>query len=132
MQNKQEVLMKKFFAMAALFLAASLLFVVPAALADAKKGEDLFNDKKTTKCQVCHAIGKKVVGPDLAGTGKRHTKEWLVKWITDANGTWTANDAETADLKTRVNKAKSAKPAHAPPPLSAEQAGDIADFLMTK
>ncbi len=116
-------------------LAATLvagLVAAPLALADASKGEALFNDKGTTKCLVCHAFGKKVVGPDLNGVGKRHTKPWIVKWLTDTQGTWTANDPETADLKKRQNKETKPKPAHMTPKLTEEQADNLADFLMTK
>jgi hypothetical protein len=123
--------MARTFAFASIFFLASFLLST-SAFADAKKGEELFKNKGVTKCMICHAIGKKVVGPDLAGVSKRHTKAWIVKWITDVQGTWTSNDPETAQLKAAVHKEKAPKPAHAPPPLSADQAGDIADFLMTQ
>ncbi len=108
------------------------LVTAPMAFADTAKGEALFNDKGAAKCPVCHAFGKKVVGPDLNGVGKLHTKPWIVKWLTDTQGTWTANDPETADLKKRQNKETKPKPAHMTPKLTEAQAGDIADFLMTK
>ena len=113
------------------FIFATLL-TAPLARADAKKGEDLFNNKSATKCLVCHAIGKKVVGPDLAGTSKKHTKAWLVKWISKAQDAWKSDDPETVALKKSVHKETAPKPAHAPPPLTDEQASDLADFLMTK
>ncbi len=112
-------------------VAASLAFA-SAAHADAAKGEALFNDKAAAKCTVCHSFGKKVVGPDLTGTGGRHSKAWIVKWLTDTQGTWQGDDPETADLKKRQGKEGKPKPAHMTPKLSAEQAGDLADFLMTK
>jgi len=115
----------------AAFLAANIT-AVPAAFADAKKGETLFKDKGATKCVVCHAIGKKVVGPDLAGVGKRHTHAWLVKWITNTQATWDANDAETADLKKRTKKEGKPKSAHSTPPISEADAKDIADYLMAQ
>lgn len=115
----------------ALFVAA-LCASAPFAFADAGKGEALFGDKNAAKCTVCHQIGKKSMGPDLAGVGKRHTKKWIVGWLTDTQGTWSGSDPETADLKKRVNKEKKPKPAHSTPKLSEEQAGDLADFLLTK
>jgi mono/diheme cytochrome c family protein len=121
----------KLIAVVLMFLVANLSSV-PFAAADAKKGEELFNDKKTSKCLMCHAIGKKVVGPDLAGVSKRHTKPWIVGWLTKVQATWDSKDAETMELRTRVKKEKAPKPAHMPPPLTEEQAGDIADFLMTQ
>ncbi|MBI5178957.1 MAG: cytochrome c [Nitrospinae bacterium] len=121
--------MKK--ALFAAFIAANVA-AAPLAFADAKKGEELFKDKGATKCVVCHAIGKKVVGPDLAGVGKRHTHAWLVKWISDTQGTWTSADPETAELKARVKKQDKPKSAHSTPPISGAQANDIADFLMAQ
>jgi mono/diheme cytochrome c family protein len=123
--------MGRIIALGSVFFLASMM-MVSSAFADAKKGEELFKNKGVSKCQICHAIGKKLVGPDLAGVSKRHTKVWIVKWITDVQGTWTSSDPETLALKKSVKKENAPKPAHAPPPLSAEQAGDIADFLMTQ
>jgi mono/diheme cytochrome c family protein len=37
-------------------------------------GEKLFQSKG---CVVCHAFGKKVTGPDLAGVSQRRTQLWL-------------------------------------------------------
>jgi cytochrome c551/c552 len=84
------------------------------------------------KCTVCHSIGKKIVGPDLAEVSKRHTHKWIVSWLTNTQATWTANDTETAELKKRVKKENKPKPGHATPPISEAQANDLADFLMTK
>ena len=46
----------------------------PVDLALATQGEKLF---QTKGCMVCHAFGKKVTGPDLAGVTHRRTKTWL-------------------------------------------------------
>ncbi len=108
------------------------LAIVPSVFADAKNGEKLFNDKGAMKCTICHAFGKKVVGPDLADVSKRHTPKWIVSWLTNTQATWTGGDPETADLQKRVNKVGKPKTAHATPPVSEAQATDIADFLMTK
>ena len=123
--------MGKITAFLSAFIIATLL-AAPLARADVKKGEDLFNNKRVTKCIICHAIGKKVVGPDLAGTSERHTKAWLVKWITKAQETWKSDDPETVQLKKSLHKESAPKTGHAPPPLSDEQASDLADFLMTQ
>ena len=40
----------------------------------AEKGEELFKSKG---CSACHAFGKKVTGPDLAGASQRRTSRWL-------------------------------------------------------
>ena len=44
----------------------------------AKAGEPLFKDKG---CSACHAFGKKVTGPDLAGVTQRRTAVWIENQI---------------------------------------------------
>jgi len=46
--------------------------------AGAKRGEQLFKDKG---CSACHAIGKKVTCPDLAGVTRQRTAEWIENQI---------------------------------------------------
>lgn len=44
----------------------------------AKQGEQLFKDKG---CSACHAFGKRVTGPDLAGVSQRRTARWIEQQI---------------------------------------------------
>jgi mono/diheme cytochrome c family protein len=37
-------------------------------------------------CVGCHAIGKKLAGPDLAGVEERRSKDWIYKWMKDTKG----------------------------------------------
>lgn len=46
----------------------------PVDEARAEVGEKLF---QTKICSTCHAFGKKVTGPDLAGVSQRRTQLWL-------------------------------------------------------
>ena len=46
--------------------------------AASKRGEHLFKDKG---CSACHAFGKKVTCPDLAGVTHRRTAEWMENQI---------------------------------------------------
>jgi len=46
--------------------------------ARAKVGEQLFKDKG---CSACHAFGKRVTGPDLAGVSMRRTQAWMESQI---------------------------------------------------
>ncbi len=46
--------------------------------AKAAEGEKLF---QTKGCTVCHAIGKRMTGPDLAGVTKRRTERWMESQI---------------------------------------------------
>ena len=53
-------------------------FEGPEDDAAAKRGEQLFKDKG---CSACHAFGKKVTCPDLAGVTHRRTAEWIENQI---------------------------------------------------
>jgi hypothetical protein len=46
--------------------------------AKAKAGESLF---QTKGCSACHAFGKRVTGPDLAGVSMRRTALWIENQI---------------------------------------------------
>lgn len=46
--------------------------------AKARLGEALFKDKG---CSACHAFGKRVTGPDLAGVSMRRTQAWMESQI---------------------------------------------------
>jgi cytochrome c551/c552 len=54
-----------------------------AAAADeelAEKGQSLFSTKG---CTACHAQGRRLTGPDLAGVSMRRTQAWLERQILD-------------------------------------------------
>jgi mono/diheme cytochrome c family protein len=53
-------------------------FEAAADDAGAKRGEQLFKDKG---CSACHAFGRKVTGPDLAGVTHRRTAAWIENQI---------------------------------------------------
>ncbi len=50
----------------------------PVNEALAEQGEKLFSTKG---CTACHAFGKRVTGPDLAGVSMRRTAEWMENQI---------------------------------------------------
>lgn len=50
----------------------------PVDKALAEQGEKLF---QTKGCSACHAFGKKVTGPDLAGVSQRRTAVWIENQI---------------------------------------------------
>jgi cytochrome c551/c552 len=56
-------------------------FTVDPALASA--GKSLWVKRG---CQGCHAIGRKMGAPDLAGVQDRRSMEWLKKWLQDTKG----------------------------------------------
>ena len=105
-------------------------FSSSAFAGDAAKGQSLFGG--AGKCKTCHKIDdKKLVGPGLAGTKDKHKAEWLKKWVADPQGTWTANDPETAELKKRVNKESKPKTAMAPGKLTDAEIDDVIAYLLT-
>lgn len=44
----------------------------------AKKGKSVFAARG---CATCHAFGKKLAGPDLAGVMQRRDHDWLRRWL---------------------------------------------------
>lgn len=44
----------------------------------AERGEALFKSKT---CSTCHAFGKRITGPDLAGVTQRRSQAWMEKQI---------------------------------------------------
>lgn len=52
----------------------------PANEEQAELGEKLFSNKG---CTACHAFGKKMSGPDLAGVTMRRSAEWMEHQILD-------------------------------------------------
>lgn len=50
----------------------------PADAEEAKLGATLFAEKG---CSACHAFGRRLTGPDLAGATRRRSKDWLVRMI---------------------------------------------------
>ncbi len=81
------------------------------------RGEQLFAE---SGCPACHSIGGgPVVGPDLAGVGRRYDAETLAQWIRDPQTLY-------ARLGTPVNKGFPEMPALG---LSATEAKLIAEYL---
>jgi cytochrome c2 len=55
----------------------------------AEEGRKIF---QTRGCNQCHTIGAgKLIGPDLAGVGGRHSVEWLRGWLADPASVIRAN-----------------------------------------
>ena len=79
--------LKKIFGLSLVVMFAISFAFAGSAFAGADKGKSLFDSKK---CKTCHkaqgdAAVFKPVGPGLKGVGKRHSKEWLAKWLSPAN-----------------------------------------------
>ena len=57
------------------------------------------------QCIACHSIGNgKVVGSDLIGVTKRHSKEWLTKAIRNYNDLIVSSDVEAIKIYNQHGK----------------------------
>lgn len=74
-----------------------LLFAVTtiSQAQDAANGAALF---KANACNSCHAFGRKLTGPDLAGLSDRQSLDWIVKWIHNPQGMVDSGDQYAIDL----------------------------------
>ena len=74
---------------ALLGMAAVAVLAMPSSLAgqgmqaDAARAANGLKLWKKHGCVGCHAIGKRLAGPDLAGVSERRSSEWLHRWMKD-------------------------------------------------
>ncbi len=102
------------------------------AWADAKKGEEIFNDMQKGDCKSCHRVdSRKLVGPGLANVTKRHSDVWLKKFLKDPQGTWSSDHPETLELKKRVRKTRVPITVCKKNPMTSDQLQDLVDYLST-
>jgi cytochrome c551/c552 len=82
---------------AALFTVAPDAGAQDAAAAElAKRGRSLWQNRG---CSGCHAIGKPMAGPDLAGVTARRTREWLDRFLKDTDNMLKSDPVAQALLK---------------------------------
>ena len=60
---------------------AAYVPATPAEAAAIAAGDGLFKNN----CAQCHAVNDKVVGPALAGIGKRRSIGWLIPWVKNSS-----------------------------------------------
>lgn len=79
-----------------------------APTADVKPdGKAIFNGLAKGGCVTCHTVtDRTMMGPGLAGVGKRYSSAWLKKWIADPQKVWDENDAETLAMKASIGADK--------------------------
>jgi cytochrome c2 len=96
-------------------------------------GRSLFFSRTKGGCSVCHKVTPRdLVGPGLAGVSRRHSREWLVKWVTDPAQTWRENGLETRGMKKRLRKEIQAETKmKLLNPLTGEEIEAIVDYLTT-
>ena len=76
-------------------------------------------------CARCHSIGRgKLIGPDLAGVTKRHSEEWLIKFI-QASDSLIASGDTTANRLFEENE-KLPMPRH---DYSGDEAKTLIDYI---
>lgn len=63
-------------------------------------GKTLFEGK----CQSCHALNNKLVGPALKDIHKRRSYDWLVKWIRNNEALRKSGDKDAIDVFEKNNK----------------------------
>ncbi|MVZ64862.1 c-type cytochrome [Sphingobacterium sp. DK4209] len=75
-----------------------LLFAVTTTsqAQDAANGAALF---KSNACNSCHAVGKKITGPDLKGLSERREEAWIIKWVHNPQGMVDSGDKQAVELK---------------------------------
>jgi protein SCO1/2 len=61
----------------------------------AKRGQSVWQNGG---CGGCHAIGKKMAGPDLAGVYERRSREWLARWLKNTDEMLATDSAAQAML----------------------------------
>ncbi len=76
-----------------LVLSVLALFLFSTTL-QAQDGKALFQNN----CSSCHALFSKNIGPALSGVSKRHSEEWLIKWIHNSQSMVKAGDADAVKL----------------------------------
>ena len=60
-------------------------------------------------CSSCHAIGKKMAGPDLKGVTERRTNGWLKMWLKSPD-TMVSSDSTAKALYKQFNNLKMPNP----------------------
>lgn len=97
----------------------------PAAAAEASSavdGEALFQEKT---CNVCHAFGSRMVGPDLSGVTERRSREWIVALLLHTDSMLN-NDPDAMALLEEYGTPM------LPAQMTAEEADAIYEYLVGK
>ena len=111
--------MKRFY----LLLTALITFSAGqiSAQAPAELGKATF----TQRCAACHAIGKQVVGPDLAGVDKLRSEAWIINFVHSSQKVIQSGDTAATALFAEFNN--TVMPDH--PDLSDEDIKNIIAFI---
>lgn len=89
--------MKNIFKIITVFVLATFSTM---AQENVEAGKTTFNNR----CASCHAVGKKLVGPDLKDVDQRHNEEWIVNFVRHSQQVINSGDKEAVTLYESYNK----------------------------
>ena len=93
--------MNKQFTPAKRLIFALALALLPAAYASAQvEGKQIFENN----CKTCHAIGEKVVVPDLKDVHKRRDEAWIKSFISNSSKMVADGDKQAVEVFEANNK----------------------------
>lgn len=87
------------------YISSYLLFFVMficnnlMAQTDAVSGKQIF----TSRCASCHSVAKQATGPALKDVDKRHTEEWIIKFVHSSQTVVKAGDTSATRLFAQFN-----------------------------
>lgn len=100
-----------------------LLAAVPLRANPVEDGKAIF----TTRCAGCHNVNKTLTGPALAGVEKRHSLEWIVKFVQSSRTLVQEGDKEAVAIFQQFNSVP--MPDH--PDLTADNIKSIVDYIQS-
>jgi len=105
-----------------------LLILVTATVftwaAPPDEGKTIFS----ARCASCHALNKILTGPALTGVDKRHSIDWIVKFVQSSQTLVKSGDKEAVALFEKFNKIP--MPDH--PDLSADQIKSVVAYIISQ
>lgn len=90
---------KGYFASGFIVILLLFMFSNVDAQPDATHGKQLF----TNRCAACHAIAKDVTGPALKDVDKRHTEDWIIKFVQGSQSVIQSGDPVAVQLFEKFN-----------------------------
>lgn len=81
-------------------ILSTVTVLISLSSLNAHDGKQLFRGN----CASCHALGKKLVGPDLIGVNEKRDRQWLVKWIKSSQTMVREGDALAVQVFNEGNK----------------------------
>ncbi|MCS7189371.1 MAG: cytochrome c [Bacteroidia bacterium] len=76
------------------------ILILALLWAQQEEGKQLFQQR----CAACHKLETKLIGPPLAGIGKRRTEEWFVRFVSNSQAMIQAGDAQATAIYKEYNQ----------------------------